>query len=128
MNTASVASFLPGPYMATYFATKAYILAWSEALATELRGTGVTVSVLCPGPVPTGFQARAGMDATKVYRGIPQVTAMDCAVAGWRGFCRGQRLVFPDASSALSAYASRYIPNRILLPIVRLIQAPKRNA
>ncbi|MGE0210160.1 MAG: SDR family NAD(P)-dependent oxidoreductase [Parvibaculaceae bacterium] len=127
LNVCSVAGFLPGPYMATYFASKAFILSWSEALATEYRGTGVTVTALCPGPVPTGFQARAGMNASKVYRGIPQVTSMDCAVAGWRAFRRGQRLAFPDLSSGLSAYASRYIPNRILLPIVRLIQAPKRN-
>lgn len=127
LNVASVAGFLPGPYMATYFASKAFILSWSEALATELAGTGVTITALCPGPVPTGFQARAGMNASKVYRGIPQASAMDCAVAGWRAFCRGKRLAFPDMPTGLSAYASRYIPNRILLPIVGRIQAPRRK-
>lgn len=127
INVSSVAAFLPGPYMAAYYATKAYILSWSEALGAELKGTGVTVTCLCPGPVPTGFQARAGMDAKKVYRGIPQVTAEACARCGWEAFKRGQRLAFPDVAAALSSYTSQHFPRRLLLPIVSFIQNPKRT-
>jgi len=127
INVASVAAYLPGPYMAAYYASKAYILSWSEALATELKGTGVTVTCLCPGPVPTGFQARAGMDAKKVYRGVPQVTPEQCAESGWLAFQRGQRVAFPDAAAAFSSYTSRHMPRRLLLPIVRMIQNPRRS-
>ncbi len=127
INVSSVAAFLPGPYMATYYATKAYILSLSEALGAELKGTGVTVTCLCPGPVPTGFQARAGMDAKKVYRGIPQVTAETCAECGWEAFKRGQRLAFPDVAAALSSYTSQHFPRRLLLPIVSFIQNPTRK-
>lgn len=127
INVSSVAAFLPGPYMATYYATKAYILSFSEALATELRGSGVTVTCLCPGPVPTGFQARAGMDAKKVYRGVPQVTAEQCAESGWQAFRRGKRLAFPDMAAAFSSYTSRHVPHSFLLPVVGMIQNPRRS-
>jgi short-subunit dehydrogenase len=127
INVASVAAFLPGPYMAVYYASKAFILSFSEALATELKGTGVTVTCLCPGPVPTGFQARAGMDAKKVYRGVPQVSAKQCAECGWEAFKRGQRVAFPDVAAALSSYTSRHFPRRFLLPIVGMIQNPRRS-
>src|SRR2546427_7374658 len=66
LNVASTAAFQPGPFMAVYYASKAYVLSFSEALAEELSGAGGTVPTLCPGPVPTGFQARAGVDLKKV--------------------------------------------------------------
>src|SRR2546427_13017268 len=72
LNVASTAAFQPGPFMAVYYASKAYVLSFSEALAEELSGTGVTVTTLCPGPLPTGFQTRAGVDLTRLV-GTPLV-------------------------------------------------------
>src|SRR5207248_2334010 len=68
MNVASTAAFQPGPFMAVYYATKAYVLSFSEALGAELSGSGVTVTVLCPGPTTTGFQERAGMTQTRLFK------------------------------------------------------------
>jgi uncharacterized protein len=119
VNIASLASLLPGPNMAVYYATKAYVLSFSEALAQEVRDRGVTVTAVCPGVVPTGFQSRAGMEHTRAYRLAPKVTARDVALAGWGGFQRGDRIVYPGATTWLSALAIRMMPNAMLLPLVR---------
>lgn len=119
INIASLAGLLPGPNMAVYYATKAYVLSFSEALAQEVKGRGVTVTAVCPGMVPTGFQARAGMEHTRAYKLSPKITARDVALAGWGGFQRGDRVVYPGATARLSALAIRLIPNAMLLPLVR---------
>ena len=119
INIASLASLLPGPNMAVYYATKAYVLSFSEALAQEVRDQGVTVTAVCPGVVPTGFQARAGMEHTRAYKLSPKVSAKDVALAGWGGFQRGDRVVYPGAATWLSAVALRMAPNAMLLPLVR---------
>src|SRR5437879_10242876 len=83
LNVASTAAFQPGPLMAVYYATKAYVLSFSEALANELEGSGVTVSVLCPGPTYSDFQVRAGMEASKLFSsGV--MKASDVAEIGYR--------------------------------------------
>ena len=119
INTASLASFLPGPNMAVYYATKAYVLSFSEALAHEVKGRGVTVTAVCPGVVPTGFQARAGMEHTRAYKLAPRKTAQDVVLAGWAGFQRGDRVVYPGAMTWLSGLAVRFTPHRISLPLMR---------
>jgi short-subunit dehydrogenase len=119
INIASLASLLPGPNMAVYYATKAYVLSFSEALAQEVKDRGVTVTAVCPGVVPTGFQARAGMEHTRAYKLSPKVTAKDVALAGWGGFQRGDRVVYPGAATWLMAAALRMTPNAMLLPLVR---------
>ena len=101
INIASLASLLPCPNMAVYFAAKAYVLSFSEALAAEVRGRGVTVTAVCPGVVPTGFQARAGMEHCTAYKFAPRKTASDVAEAGWAGFQRGERVVLPGATKYL---------------------------
>ena len=119
INIASLASLLPCPNMAVYFAAKAYVLSFSEALAAEVRGRGVTVTAVCPGVVPTGFQARAGLEHTRVYKLTPKKSARDVALAGWAGFQRGDRVVYPGAETWLSALAVRITPNGVLLPLMR---------
>jgi short-subunit dehydrogenase len=114
LNVASVAGFLPGPRMAVYHATKAYVLSFSEALHHELAPRGVRVSVLCPGPVPTEFQARAGISAT----GSPSwltLSADEVAEAGYRGLEAGRRVVVPGFGNRLVTAFTRFVPRPLLL-------------
>lgn len=118
LNVASTAAFLPGPFMAVYYAAKAYVLSFSEALWEELRGTGVSMTCLAPGATASGFQARAGVENTPLMR-LPLATAAAVAVAGYRGMMRGKRLVVPGLMNKLVALSVRCMPRRLLLPISR---------
>ncbi len=109
LNVASVAAFMPGPGMAVYYATKAYVLSFSEALHYELAKKGVRVTTLCPGPVPTEFQARAGL-ATKRFPPFLTQSAESVAEAGYRGLRKGQRLVVPGLANKLAARLSQILP------------------
>jgi short-subunit dehydrogenase len=124
INVASTAAFMPGPFMSLYYASKAYVLSFSEALAGELAGTGVTVTVLCPGPVPTGFQERAQIQGLKFLRYVSSYSAHDVALAGWEGFKQHRRLVVPGTLNKASAIAGRYSPRWLLLPVMRFLTAP----
>jgi uncharacterized protein len=119
LNVASVASFMPGPGMAVYHATKAYMLSFSEALHQELKPRGVRVTALCPGPVETGFQARAGMKNARRLSRSALLSAQAVADAGWRGFKDGERMVIPGVLNTLTAYGLRAAPRRLILPFVR---------
>jgi short-subunit dehydrogenase len=125
INIASLASYMPGPNMAVYYASKAYVLSFSEALASEVNGRGVTVTALCPGMVQTGFQARAGMEECRAYRLSPRKTAQDVALAGWQGFQRGDRVVLPGAAAKLAALAFQTAPHGVLLPLMRQALNPR---
>jgi uncharacterized protein len=119
LNVASIAGFLPGPGMAVYYASKAYVISLSEALHRELSRSGVRVTALCPGPVATGFQARAGLRAGGLgERGILAIPARQVAEIGYRGFVLGKRVVVPGVGSAIAAFFSRLLPNAVLMPIV----------
>jgi uncharacterized protein len=109
LNVASVAGFLPGPGMAIYYASKAYVLSFSEALHCELKPRGVRVTVLCPGPVPTEFQARAGVRNER-YPALVKQTAEQVAQAGYRGFMAGRRLVVPGIGNKLVTFLLRASP------------------
>ncbi len=114
LNVASLASFLPAPGMAVYYATKAYVLSFSEALHQELRKKGVRVTALCPGPVPTEFQARAGLNYKP--RSSPlELPASKVAEAGYRGFARGKRLVVPGGLNKLIPLLTRILPRALVL-------------
>lgn len=111
LNVASTAAFQPGPCMAVYYASKAYVLHFSEALAEELRGSGVTVTCLCPGPTRTEFHVRARMEHARMMRKNPFV--MDAAAvarAGYAGLKKGKRLVIPGAVNWLVAESVRLTP------------------
>jgi short-subunit dehydrogenase len=126
LQVASVAAFLPGPHMAVYYATKAFVLSFGEALAQELKETGVSVSVLCPGPTKTGFQARAGLDAT-LFKMMRPMNARDVAQAGYDGMMAGRRTIFPGPLNGASAILARIAPRMLLLPLVARLQAARKN-
>src|SRR5262249_45620237 len=106
LNVASVAGFLPGPGMAVYYATKAYVVSFSEALHQELKARGVRVTVLCPGPVPTEFQARAGIAQNPfpsvLTRGTAGHAAERVAQDGYRGLKEGRRVVVPGGVNRIA--------------------------
>lgn len=118
LNVASTAAFLPGPFMAVYYASKAYVLSFSEAIAEELRGSGVTMTVLCPGATATGFIDRARMHATMLNR-LPLADARSVATAGFRGMLRGKTIVVPGISNKLVAVSPKFTPRRLLLWLSR---------
>jgi uncharacterized protein len=121
INVASVAGFMPGPMMAVYFATKNYVLSFSDALSSELRGTGVTMTTLCPGTVKTAFQARAGQNE----RGST-LSAYDVASQGWAGFRAKRRVVIPGFFNQMTAYGLRITPRRLSLPFIKQIMSRRR--
>ena len=114
LNVASVASFLPGPGMAVYHATKAYVLSFSEALYKELAPRGVRVTVLCPGPVVTEFQARAGIPESYFPRFLER-SAERVARDGYNGLMRGKRLVVPGTENKIAALLPRLLPRAFVL-------------
>lgn len=117
LNVASVAGFFPGPGMAVYYASKAYVLSFSEALHRELKSQRVRVTCLCPGPVPTEFAARAGVIAHEPSSLLTQ-SAEHVAEAGYRGLMRGQRLVVPGAVNKIVTFLPRILPRRLLLAVL----------
>ncbi len=114
LNIASTAAFLPGPNMAVYYASKAYVLSFSEALAEEVHGSGVTVTVLCPGATRTGFQERARIHETPLFR-APLADAAAVARAGLDGMMRGKRVVIPGISNKFVAFSPKITPRRLLV-------------
>jgi short-subunit dehydrogenase len=126
LNVASLASFLPGPGMAVYYATKAYVLSFSEALHSELKARGVRVSVLCPGPVPTEFAERAGLRGGLAPGRLTQ-SAQRVAEAGYRGLMAGRRVVVPGLPNKLVTLALRIAPRRVVLKMVGSRQSRRRS-
>jgi short-subunit dehydrogenase len=126
LNVASTAAFQPGPLMAVYYATKAYVLSFSEALANETAGTGVTVTALCPGPTITEFQKRAGMEETRLFRSPLVRDARSVALDGYAGMRRGKRVVVPGAGNWLFAQLVRLAPRPFVLGAVRRVQETRR--
>jgi uncharacterized protein len=124
LNVASTAAFMPGPLMAVYYATKAYVLSFSEAIADELRDTGVTVTALCPGPVATGFQAGADMGQSKLVKGKQLMTADECARLAITGMNKGKPVVITGTMNKLQAMSPRFLPRRMVPSMVRKAQAP----
>jgi short-subunit dehydrogenase len=117
LNVASVASFLPGPGMAVYYASKAYVLSFSEALHHEMAPKGVRVTALCPGPVPTEFQARAGDKAGKYPRALVR-TAARVAADGYRGLAEGRRVVVPGFPNRLITAIAPMLPRGWVLEMI----------
>jgi short-subunit dehydrogenase len=115
LNVASVAGFLPGPGMAVYYASKAYVLSFSEALHFELADRAVRVTTLCPGPVPTEFQARAGLRLGRAERFLT-LPAERVARVGYAAFMRGRRVVVAGFGNKLAAFIVRFVPHALLLP------------
>jgi len=118
LNVASTAGFLPGPFMAVYYAAKAYVISFSEALWEETRGTGVTVTCLCPGATATGFVARAGVKNVPLFKGRLAEPG-SVAKAGYRAMMAGKRLAIPGVSNKLLASSLPFMPRAALLRVSR---------
>lgn len=122
LNVASTAAFQPGPLMAVYYATKAYVLSFSEALANELKGTGVTVSVLCPGPTESEFQQVSGMQNVRIFKAGVMMRAAPVADAGYRGLMAGKTVILPGLMNKITPLGARLFPRNFLTSIVRYVQ------
>jgi len=121
LNVGSIASFLPGPRMAVYYASKAYVLSFTEAMRGELGPKGVRVTALCPGPVPTEFQGRAGFVAG-LDSAILNVSAPAVARAGYRGLMSNKRLVMPGVGVRMIPFLLRFAPRGMVLAAVARVQ------
>jgi len=125
MNVASTAAFQPGPLMAVYYATKAYVLSLSEALAEETRGTGVTVTALCPGPTASGFQAGAAMEDSRLVKGRKLPTAAEVAAYAVRAMNRGDGVAVPGFVNKAMAASVRFSPRPVIRRAVHRMQDAK---
>jgi short-subunit dehydrogenase len=119
LNVASTAAFQPGPLMAVYYATKAYVLSFSEALANELRGSGVSVTALCPGPTESGFQKRAHIEESKLVSGKKIMDSARVARAGYLALMAGKMVVIPGLKNKILAEAVRFSPRKIATQVSR---------
>ena len=122
LNLASTAGFQPGPLMAVYYATKAYVLSFSEAIADELRGTGVTVTTLCPGPTDTGFANAAKLTHSRLFTMSRPMNSQDVARIGYEAMKKGKGLVITGMRNKLLVQSERITPRFIVTAIVRRLQ------
>ncbi len=119
LNVASTAAFQPGPLMAVYYATKAFVVSFSDAVSNEVEDTGVTVTALCPGPTYTEFQKRAGMEHSKLFGRGKVMTAEDVAVQGYRALMEGKTIVITGFKNKLLAGSVRFAPRKLIKKVVR---------
>ena len=124
LNVASTAAFLPGPYMAVYYASKAYVLSFTDAIATELEGTGVTATTLCPGPTQSEFQDRAAMQDIKLFEDTKLPTSAEVAFYGYDAMAKGQRIAIHGTTNQVLSLMTRLLPRKKLADIARDIQKP----
>jgi short-subunit dehydrogenase len=118
MNVASTAAFMPGPGMAVYYASKAYVLSFSEALTRELKGTGVTVTALCPGPTDTDFASSAGLGKSLMHRMLPPATSMEVAKAGYKAMMKGKAIEIPGFMNKMSTLTPRFTPRSLVRNLI----------
>jgi len=109
LNTASVAGFEPGPLLAVYHASKAFVLSWSEALATELEGTPVTLTALCPGPTDTDFFPKADLEESRAFQEANLMAPQEVAAAGYAALMSGERIVVPGAANKMLVFSRRFM-------------------
>lgn len=127
LNVASTAAFQPGPLMAIYYASKAFVLSFSEALWEEARGTKVRVSCLCPGPTASGFRERAGTGKTNLATASAVMPSMPVAEEGYRGWQRNKRVVVTGTRNRVGAELVQILPRSVVLRLVRSIQSPRKD-
>jgi uncharacterized protein len=123
LNVASTAAYVPGPFMAVYYASKAFVLSFSEALAEELRGTGVTVTALVPGPTQTNFASTAGNQDSVLFRTGTVMNARTVAQVGYDGLMAGKRVAIAGFSNKLTVFSTRLAPRTMLAKIARKLNS-----
>ena len=126
LNVASTAAFQPGPWMAVYYATKAYVLSFSDALSYELRKTGVSVTTLCPGATTSGFQALAEMENSKLVRGKKLPSSAEVAAFGYKKMLAGKGVTIHGLLNWLMAQSVRITPRAMILRVVDLVSGPAK--
>jgi short-subunit dehydrogenase len=124
LNVASTAAFQPGPYMAVYYATKSFVLFFSEGLASELEGSGVTVTALCPGPTASGFQDKAVMQASALVKNKKLPTSEAVAASGYRAMKRGKRVHITGFVNNLLSLSVRFTPRNLVTALLKQITRP----
>jgi hypothetical protein len=120
-NVASTAAFQPGPMMAVYCATKAYVLSFSEAVSNEVAGTGVSITCFCPGATETSFQERANMHESALVKNRKMPDALTVAAAGYAAMMAGKRLEIPGAVNRFGSFLPRVIPRAVVLSVARKV-------
>jgi uncharacterized protein len=128
MNLSSTAGFQAGPLMAVYYATKAYVLSFSEAIADELRNTGVTVTTLCPGPTETGFANVSKMTHTRLFTMSKPMRSVEVARIGYEAMKKGKGLVITGVRNKLLVQSTRISPRRVVTAVVRKLQEQRSSA
>lgn len=127
LNLASTASFLPGPNMSVYYATKAAVLSFSQAVSKEVRGKGVTVTALCPGPTRTNFEDAAGLMNSKLFRSLKVAGAKEVAGYGYRALMKGKPVAVQGMSNKLLVLGTKLAPRGLILTIINQIQSKLRK-
>lgn len=128
LNVASLGGAVPGPYQAAYYASKAYVMSLTEAVAAECAGRGVRISVVAPGPVETGFHASMGADAARYRLLMPALATRQVARAAVRGYRLGRRVIFPGLIAPVMGVAVRVLPHAITVPLVAWLLDNRRSA
>ncbi len=126
LNVGSTAAFVPGPLMAMYYASKAFVVSFSEALSKEFEGTGVTVTVLCPGPTRTEFDVAAGITDSQLFRGSA-MTAQEVAQIGYRAMMAGQAEVIAGARNRWMILSTRLAPRTMLAAIAKRLNSSEHS-
>jgi hypothetical protein len=119
INVASTAAFQPGPLMAVYYATKAFVLSFSEAIANELEGSGVTVTALCPGPTSSGFEKAAAVEDSKLFKGKKLPSSKEVASYGYKAMMNGKTVAIHGVLNNIFATSVRFTPRKVVTKIVR---------
>lgn len=125
LNVDSIAAFQPGPLMSVYYATKAFVLSFSEALSVELRGTGVSVTALCPGPIDTGFESRAALGESGLFKNLKVWSPDVVAEFGYKQMKKGKTVAVKGGLNRLIVFSSRLAPRSLVRNMVYHIQKPK---
>lgn len=127
MNIASIAGFMPGPLMAVYYASKAYVLSFSQALANEAKGTGVSITVLCPGPTESNFVSNASLESSMLFKSFGKLPlAKEVANYGFESMMKGKTLAIHGTTNRLMIFFSRFIPRKALTSMVRYVQRKEK--
>jgi len=125
MNVASTAAFQPGPLMSVYYASKHYVLAFSEAIANELNGTGVSVTTLCPGPTESEFQKEANMEKSKLFDRFPVASSAEVAEYGYQAMMNGKRVAIHGTLNKIAPKFTSLFPRSFVTAVTRKIQERK---